>query len=80
MLRLSFPMPVAPENPPPTEAELVDAAIERAGGDARAAIAALVADAAFLRDQLRTASCLMSSGMGRGWKPKYERGDRGNRA
>jgi hypothetical protein len=33
----------------------------------------LMADADFLRDQLYTASRLMSQGYGRGWKPRYER-------
>lgn len=42
-------------------------------GDALAAIRELLLDADFLRDQLYTASCVMSSGMARGWKPKYER-------
>jgi hypothetical protein len=37
------------------------------------AIEALLDDADFLRDQLYTASCLMSSGIGCGWKPKCER-------
>lgn len=43
------------------------------GGDARAAVCELLADADFLRDQVYTASCLMSKGIGRGWRPRYER-------
>ncbi len=43
------------------------------GGDALAAIRNLLLDADFLRDQLYTASCIMSAGMARGWKPRYER-------
>lgn len=43
------------------------------GGDALAAIRELLLDADFLRDQLYTASCIMSHGMARGWKPQYER-------
>lgn len=42
-------------------------------GDALAAIRELLLDADFLREQLYTASCVMSAGMARGWKPKYER-------
>jgi hypothetical protein len=47
--------------------------LEAAGGDPLVAIRSLLADADFLRHQLYTASCIMSSGMARGWKPKYER-------
>ena len=55
------------------EVDLVESVIAACGGDARAAIRELLADADFLRDQLYTASCIMSRGMARGWKPKYER-------
>jgi hypothetical protein len=55
------------------EIDLVDAVLSACGGDARLAIRELLADADFLRDQLYTASCMMSHGMGRGWRPKYER-------
>ena len=55
------------------EADLADAVLEAYGGDARVAIRELLADADFLRDQLYTASQVMSSGYARGWKPKYER-------
>lgn len=53
--------------------DLADAMIAAYGGDARLAVRELMADADFLRDQLYTASRLMSQGYGRGWKPKYER-------
>ncbi|MFQ6238266.1 hypothetical protein [Sinorhizobium meliloti] len=53
--------------------ELVDEVIEFHGGDARTAIRELLLDADFLRNQLYIAATLMSKGMGRGWKPKYER-------
>ena len=53
--------------------DLVDAMIAAHGGDARLAVRELMADADFLRDQLYTASRLMSQGYGRGWKPRYER-------
>lgn len=55
------------------EVDLVDAMIAAHGGDARLAVRELMADADFLRDQLYTASRLMSQGYARGWKPKYER-------
>lgn len=42
-------------------------------GDALATIRELLADADFLRDQLWIASSLMSRGIGRGWRPQYER-------
>jgi hypothetical protein len=57
----------------PKEIDLVNAIICAYGGDARRAVAELMLDADFLRDQLYTASRLMSQGYGRGWKPKYER-------
>lgn len=53
--------------------DLVDAMICAYGGDARRAVRELMLDADFLRDQLYTASKLMSQGYGRGWRPKYER-------
>jgi hypothetical protein len=64
-----------PEARPATvpNADLVGALLDAYRGDYRAAIEALLDDADFLRDQLYTASCLMNKGMGRGWKPKYER-------
>ncbi|MCV3767148.1 hypothetical protein [Rhizobium sp. TRM95796] len=39
----------------------------------RKAIEELLLDADLLRDQLYTASGLISHGMGRGWRPRYER-------
>ena len=54
-------------------ADLVGAMLEAYRYDYRAAMAALMEDADFLRDQLYIASWLMSKRMGRGWKPKYER-------
>jgi hypothetical protein len=57
----------------PHDIDLVDAMICACGGDARRAVAELMLDADFLRDQLHTASMLMSNGYGRGWRPKYER-------
>jgi hypothetical protein len=65
-----------PETPfvsQPVAPDIVDALLAAHGGDARTVIGELLADADFLRDQLYTASCMMSIGMGRGWRPKYER-------
>lgn len=53
--------------------DLAASVLKAFDGDALAAIRELLADADFLRDQLYTASCIMSSGMARGWKPQYER-------
>jgi len=50
-----------------------DLVIQAHGGDAHAAIRELLADAEFLRNQLHTASILVSKGYARGWKPQYER-------
>ncbi len=55
------------------EPDLAVSVLNAFDGDALAAIRELLADADFLRDQLYTASCVMSAGMARGWKPKYER-------
>ena len=55
------------------EVDLAVSVLAAHDGDALAAIRELLADADFLRDQLYTASCVMSAGMARGWKPKYER-------
>lgn len=57
----------------PPELDPAESILTAFGGDALAAIRELLADADFLRDQLYTASCVMSAGMARGWKPKYER-------
>ncbi|MEY9198477.1 hypothetical protein ABIA16_003593 [Sinorhizobium fredii] len=56
-----------------SEVDLIDSVLAACGGDPRLAIQELLADADFLRDQLYTASCLLSRGIGRGWTPKYER-------
>jgi hypothetical protein len=52
---------------------IVDVLLHNHHGDYRQVIEELLLDADFLRDQLYTASQLMSSGYSRGWKPKYER-------
>lgn len=53
--------------------DIADAVLQAHGGDPKAAIRELLLDADFLRDQLHTAATIMSKGMGRGWRPKYER-------
>lgn len=58
---------------PIPEIDLVDSVLDACGGDARLAIRELLANADFLRDQLHIAATIMSKGMGRGWRPKYER-------
>ncbi|WP_107675000.1 hypothetical protein [Agrobacterium sp. LAD9] len=55
------------------EVDLAVSVLNAAGGDPLVAIRSLLADADFLRDQLFIASSLMSKGIGRGWKPQYER-------
>lgn len=59
---------------PQTDIDVIDALLAAHGGDHRAAMKELLLDADFLRDQLYTASCMMSQGLSRGWRPKYERG------
>jgi hypothetical protein len=51
----------------------VDAALAYHGGDWRAAIDCLIQDVAHLREELFIAEHLMSRGLSRGWKPRYER-------
>lgn len=57
----------------PESVDLAVSVLKAHGGDALAAIRELLLDADFLRDELWTASNLMSKGISRGWKPKYER-------
>lgn len=57
----------------PEAVDLAESILTAFGGDALAAIRSLLADADFLRDQLFIASSLMSKGIGRGWRPSYER-------
>lgn len=58
-----------------TERDAVEEALAWHGDDARATIATLLQDCAFLREQLLLASSAMSHGMTRGWLPKVERAD-----
>ncbi|WP_428427339.1 hypothetical protein [Pararhizobium sp.] len=56
------------------EEDLAASVLAAAGGDPLVAIRSLIDDADFFRDQLYVASTLMSAGISRGWKPKFERG------
>jgi hypothetical protein len=55
------------------EVDIIASVLDFYQGDYRKAIEELLLDADFLRDQLYTAACLISHGMGRGWRPRYER-------
>lgn len=57
----------------PTETALAEAVLAAYGGDARAALAAILMDARFYHDQLLFASTFISRGASRGWAPKFER-------
>jgi len=61
--------------PLPAEEDLAQAVIDAHGGDAVAALRTVIADAAFLHEQLETASALIGRGLVRGWKPKFQRED-----
>ncbi|MGV1918049.1 hypothetical protein [Rhizobium sp. 22-785-1] len=49
--------------------------LDACAGDALAALRTVIADADFLCDQLDTASKLISPGLVRGWKPRFQRED-----
>lgn len=57
---------------PETQNE-IDDALAWHGGDARAAVATLLADCAYLRWQLDLAGRAVSHGYTRGWRPNSER-------
>ncbi|MEY9831115.1 hypothetical protein ABIA25_002930 [Sinorhizobium fredii] len=72
--QLALDIPVEETGPQSdAEVDLAVSVLRAHGGDALAAIRNLLADADFLRDQLWIASSLMSKGISRGWKPRYER-------
>lgn len=72
--QLSFDIAVEPtEAVSDQEIDIVDSILAACAGDHRRAIRELLLDADFLRDQLYVAANLMSHGMGRGLRPKYER-------
>ncbi|WP_162895119.1 hypothetical protein [Rhizobium terrae] len=71
-LALDIPI-VKTDTQSPESVDLAVSVLKAAGGDPLVAIRSLLADADFLRDQLWIASSLMSKGIGRGWKPQYER-------
>jgi hypothetical protein len=55
------------------EGDLALAVLDAHGGDALAALRSVIADAAFLHEQLETAVLCVSPGLVRGWKPKFQR-------
>ncbi len=68
MLTEQLPPQSTSENP-------VADAIAWHDGDSVATVATLIEDCRFLRQQLALAEGLMSCGMSRGWRPRYERGE-----
>ncbi len=70
-----MPAAVHPIASPADEHDLAQAVLVAYDGDALAALRAVIADAAFLHDQLEIASALISPGLARGWKPKFRRED-----
>ncbi|WPE19984.1 hypothetical protein ShzoTeo12_11640 [Shinella zoogloeoides] len=58
---------------PPENPSEIDEALAWHDGDARAAIATLLADCAYLRSQLDLAGRVMGAGFTRGWRPNPER-------
>lgn len=58
---------------PSTYVGTAQVVLDAFGGNALAALQSVIADAEFLCDQLETASGLISHGLVRGWKPKFER-------
>ncbi|KQS80433.1 hypothetical protein ASG25_02140 [Rhizobium sp. Leaf384] len=52
---------------------LAEHIITEHAGDAVEAVKTLVMELDFTRDQLQIASRLLSTGIGRGWKPRLER-------
>ena len=71
-------MSALPSEPPVEEEDPIDeveAALAWHGGDARAAIAALLDDCRHLRLQLALTEAAMSRGFTRGWSPSPERGE-----
>lgn len=60
------------EKPPETTSE-IDEALAWHDGDARATVATLLADCAYLRWQLELAGRAMSAGFARGWRPCSDR-------
>lgn len=54
-------------------ADAIDEALAWHDGDARATIATLLADCAYLRHELEAADAALSRGFTRGWRPRSER-------
>jgi hypothetical protein len=58
----------------PADEDRAQTVLNAYAGDALAALRSVISDADFLCDQLETASHMISPGLVRGWKPKFERG------
>lgn len=56
------------------EIDQAQAVLDAFGGNAFAALRSVIEDAEFLCEQLETASLYLSSGIARGWVPRFERG------
>jgi hypothetical protein len=56
-----------------TEQDTAQQLLDICGGDALMALRSVILDAEFLCDQLETASLYLSSGIARGWAPKFQR-------
>lgn len=56
-----------------SEIDPVDEILEASRGDARAAIADILAQCNHLHDQLELVSAAMSTGLTRGWQPNADR-------
>lgn len=64
---------VRPLEKQPETSNEIDEALSWHDGDARAAIATLLADCAYLRWQLELADRAMGAGFTRGWRPSVDR-------
>lgn len=59
--------------PDDTEPDMIEAVLNAYDGDAIAALRGVIADAAFLHNELRIASAFLSYGAARGWRPRFVR-------
>jgi hypothetical protein len=68
-----MPAEAARIEPSTVEEDRAQTILDAHAGDALAALRSVIEDADFLCDQLETASLLISPGLVRGWKPKFQR-------
>lgn len=57
----------------PTDVDQAQAVLDAFGGNALAALRSVIADAEHLCSELEMASLYLSSGIARGWMPKFQR-------